>query len=451
MNARAVMDDLEPQMSLETAQNYSDAAERAVIGSVLLDQSVIPIAREIVKPQDFCSCAHQRIWQTICDLSDAGAPIDIATVGTPLMGDPALTDISVIPYLGQICAELPSAVNIDKYAALVRNDALRRKLAAFSAELAVMTQRPIDDPDMLISQIGDRLANLAQNSSNSTCMTFRDVIMCSCAEITQDGANSAIKSGFCELDQMLSGFRPGSLTIIAARPAMGKTALGLNIMANAAMDAGITTMFFSLEMTGAELGTRILSARARVDSVRIKQMRLTQDDMSAILRAAEAYRNAPIYVDETPGLDISVIRERAKRMHRQHGIQLIIIDYLQLIRSANRRVQNREQEVADISRSLKALAKELAVPVIALAQLNRAVDSRPDKRPWLSDLRESGSVEQDADNVLFIHREGYYQRNPDDTTAEIIIAKQRSGPTGTVKLQWNGKYTLFENINHDEF
>lgn len=433
------------------AKPISDTAERAVIGSILLDPDTVSIAREIAKPEDFESSLNRSIYEVMCHLADAGQPIDIATVGTPLMADALFKDAGQFCYLSEICANLPSAVNVERYAQLVRNDALRRKLAVFSAELAAMTQRPIEDPDELISRIGDKLANLAQNTANSACMSFKDVIMCSCAEMMQDGPNLAVKSGFLELDQMLSGFRPGSLTIIAARPAMGKTALGLNIMANAAMDAGITTMFFSLEMTGAELGMRILSARARVDSVRIKQMRLTQDDMSAILRAAEAYRNAPIYVDETPGLDISVIRERAKRMHRQHGIQLIIIDYLQLIRSANRRVQNREQEVADISRSLKALAKELAVPVIALAQLNRAVDSRPDKRPWLSDLRESGSVEQDADNVLFIHREGYYQRNPDDTTAEIIIAKQRSGPTGTVKLQWNGKYTLFENINHDEF
>ena len=433
------------------AKPISDAAERAVIGSILIDPSVVSIAREIAKPADFEGELNRNIYEVICRLADAGQPIDIATVGTPLMADASFKDAGQFCYLSEICANLPSALNIERYAQLVRNDALRRKLAAFSAELAVMAQRPIDDPDTLISQIGDRLANLAQNSSNSACMTFRDVIMCSCAEMTQDGANSAIKSGFCELDQMLSGFRPGSLTIIAARPAMGKTALGLNIAAHAAMDEGIKTLFFSLEMTGAELGTRILSSRARVDSVRIKQMRLTTEDMRAILDAAEKYRNSPIYVDETPGLDIAVIRERAKRMHRQHGIQLIIIDYLQLIRSANRRIQNREQEVADISRSLKALAKELAVPVIALAQLNRAVDSRPDKRPWLSDLRESGSVEQDADNVLFIHREGYYQRNPDDTSAEIIIAKQRSGPTGTVNLSWNGRFTLFENINHDEY
>lgn len=436
----------------DTKKGFSQAAEASIIGAILVDPESISVAKEKIAPQDFYHEVNRLIYMAACELYDAGKPIDIATVGSPLISNASFNNAGGFGYLSRLQAELPSSINMPHYCDMLKKDSTRRKMWAFADNLRVLSERPIEDIEGTLDRLGNELLNLGSNDSAGTIVTFGNAVTQACAELAQRDGLTCVKSGFADLDGMTDGFRPGTLTILAARPAMGKTALGLNFMANAAIDANVPTAFFSLEMTTSELVYRVLSARASVDGSSLKKMKLSDGEWKLILEAAEKYHDAPIYIDETSGLDISVLRERAKRLHRQHGIKLLIVDYLQLIRSSDKRIQNREQEVANISRTLKGIAKELKIPVIALAQLNRAVDSRTDKRPFLSDLRESGSVEQDADNVIFIHREDYYNRNEtNDNIAEIIIAKQRSGPTGTVKLLWNGKFTRFENLAQDSY
>lgn len=431
----------------DTKKGFSQAVEASILGAILIDPESISIAKEKIAPQDFYHEVNRVIYQTSCALYDAGKPIDLATVGSPLISDVSFQNAGGFGYLSKLQAELPSSLNMPHYCDMLKKDSTRRKMMAFADNLKILSENPIDDIESTLNKLGDELLNLGGNSDSGAIVSFGNAVTQACAELAQKDGVLGVKSGFIDLDEMMDGFRPGTLTILAARPAMGKTALGLNFMANAAIDAGVPTAFFSLEMTSSELVYRVLSARASVDGSSLKKMKLSGGEWKLILEAAEKYHDAPIYIDQTSGLDISVLRERAKRLYRQHGIKLLIVDYLQLIRSSDKRIQNREQEVANISRTLKGIAKELKIPVIALAQLNRAVDARTDKRPFLSDLRESGSVEQDADNVIFIHREGYYDKSIDDTIAEIIIAKQRSGPTGTVKLRWTGKFTRFDNLS----
>lgn len=434
----------------ETTRGMAQAAECSLLGAILIDPESMSVAKEKITQQDFFNEVNKLIFKTACELYDSGKPIDLATVGTPLVSNALFQNVGGFAYLSKLQASLPSSLNTPHYCELIKNDSIRRKISDFASSLKALSEKPIDDIEGTLNRLGDELLNLGAKNDSGAIIDFGRAVTQACAELAQKSGVSAVKSGFIDLDDMIDGFRSGTLTILAARPAMGKTALGLNFMANAAIDANVPTAFFSLEMTTTELVFRVLSSRSSVDGSSIKKMKLSGDEWGLILGAAEKYHNAPIYIDETSGIEISLLKERAKKLHRQHGIKLIIVDYLQLIRSSNRRVQNREQEVADISRTLKEIAKDLKIPVIALAQLNRAVDARPDKRPFLSDLRESGSVEQDADCVMFIHRDDYYNRDGEqNNVAELIIAKNRSGPTGTVKLHWEGKYTRFDNLAKD--
>ena len=320
----------------------------------------------------------------------------------------------------------------------------------FADNLKKVTGEPIDDVNELIAKLGEQLFELGYNTVNTPWKTMKTALSETCESLVNIESDSeVIHSGYVDLDAKITGFRPGALTIIAARPAMGKTAFGLNLLVNAALNSNCPVAFFSLEMTSEELVSRILSCVASINGNSIRQKHLTDDEWGRLLVAAEKYSKANVFIDETAAIDISTLRDRAKRLYKQFGIKMIIVDYLQLMKSDKKRIQNREQEVADISRTLKGIAKELHIPVISLAQLNRSLDSRADKRPVLSDLRESGSIEQDADNILFIHREDYYHPNDTPTNeAEIIIAKQRSGPTGIVKLRWEGQYTRFSTIEN---
>ena len=266
--------------------------------------------------------------------------------------------------------------------------------------------------------------------------------------ILESDKKTRVLTGLVDLDAKLTNLKPGTLTIIAARPAMGKTALGVNIMCNAALRGGIPVGFFSLEMTANELIIRLICGESEVNGEAIRQQKMTDSEWSRVLSSAESLTKANIFINQTPAVDISLLKELAKRMQRTHGIRLLIVDYLQLITSSQRRIQSREQEVATISRGLKLIAKELSIPVIAMSQLNRGTDARADKKPILSDLRESGSIEQDADNVLFIHRDDYYSHE-NTCTAEIIIAKQRNGATGSVNLHWNGEITKFGDLERE--
>lgn len=430
--------------------NRAFTAERAVIGSILVDESVLAIAKEMLDADDFFCELHQTIFKAMCNLNENSNAINLASVMVAIGNNQAFENAGGIAYLTE-CQHMCVVSMIEQDAKLVRDDSIRRKLLSFSETIKSITQQNIQDIDNLISSLSNELMSLSETTVITPWIRFDKAMERSCEQLINEELEDAIPSGFIDLDAKTTGFRPGTLTIIAARPAMGKTAFGLNIAANVALDKCLPVAFFSLEMTGTELTNRIISARARVNGNAIKKRNFTEQEWERILDVTARYRAAQIYIDDTAGLDINVLKDRARRMSVQYGIKMLIVDYLQLMTCNSKRVQNREQEIATISRNLKGIAKELKIPVIALAQLNRSVDSRAEKRPILSDLRESGSMEQDADNVMFIHRDDYYQPNSEPTNeAEIIIAKQRSGPTGIVKLHWQGEYTLFSNAEHQD-
>ena len=436
-------------MDSSLTKNSSSASEQAVIGCIMLDETCIYAAREILTPDDFFYGPNKKIFTEMLALSDAGQKIDLASLIGRLIFDNDFSQNDGVGILTNSINLVPSASFIETYARKVKTESTRRKLSLFADGIKDLISRPIEDIGSLISSLSDKLFDLNDFDIHTPWSTFGETMAKSCESmIDTTSSNEVIKSGFVDLDGKLSGFRPGALTIIAARPAMGKTAFGLNILTNAIVGQNIPAAFFSLEMTSEELMNRVLSNLASVNGNSIRQKTLSDEEWSRVLEVAEKYSKLRAYIDETPAIDISLLRDRTKRMYKQYGIKLVIVDYLQLMHSDKKRIQNREQEVADISRGLKGIAKELHIPVIALAQLNRAVDARAEKRPVLSDLRESGSIEQDADNILFIHREDYYRPNAEQNhEAEIIIAKQRSGPTGVIKLRWTGEYTRFETLD----
>lgn len=431
--------------------NTALIAERSVIGSILIDENTLDIAREILKPADFYAVYNQEIFAVMCHLQDIGKSINSVSVYSELVDHKLFEEAGGISYLVDCSNQTPNADNIQHFASIVKIESSRRKLASFADGLKVLSSKPVDDLNGEIAKMSDELLDICSANQVTPWMTFNQALEHACNALFDTTKVEIIPSGFVDLDSQITGFRPGELSIIAARPAMGKTALGLNIMQNVALKKGMPVAFFSLEMTADELAYRTISCMSSVNGSAIRQQKLSDEEWNRFLSAVEQYKQSGIIIDETPAITISTLHERAKRMHRQFGIKMIVIDYLQLMRSTGRHIQDRQQEVADISRGLKELAKELHLPVIAMAQINRDVENRTNKRPCLADLRESGAIEQDADKVMFIYRDDYYNQSCKQTNeAEIIIAKQRNGPTGTVKLHWEGQYTRFSNLELNE-
>lgn len=436
-------------MNYQLEASPSAISEQSVIGCILLDESTVHIAREMLKPDDFYFSINRKIYTEMLHLSESGQEINLASVLGRLVFDDEFNKQGGVDILTNSTTIISSAAFIETYANRVKKEAVRRKLSLFADGIKDITSKPIEDIGAVISSLGDSLFDLNDYQTNTPWRTFSELVCSACERMIDKSGGDAVKTGYIDLDRMIGGFKPGELAIVAARPAMGKTAFGLNIMTNAMVKDNMPIAFFSLEMTGEELMNRVLSNLASVNGDLIKNQTLNDEEWNRVLSSAEKYSRSKIYVDETPAIDIATLRDRSKRMHKQFGIKLIIVDYLQLMRSEKKKVQNREQEVADVSRTLKAVAKELHIPIIALSQLNRNVDARAEKRPVMSDLRESGSIEQDADKVMFIHREDYYRPNAEQNhEAEIIIAKQRNGPTGIVKLRWTGEYTRFETLDN---
>lgn len=426
-------------------------AERAVIASIILDNATLTLISGKLSAEDFYDSVNGKIYGACVELDQCGLPIDIATIYTKLSDDKALQERGGTYYLAQISNEIPSAIMIERHAQLVINDSIRRRLCAFGQSLQMDAEKPIFNIEEYVSNASETMHQIIDDTGANSFFDLNTATKSACEEMMaamqNGGAVKGIQTGFHDLDNIITGLRPGTLTILAARPAMGKTALALNILANVAIRRQIPSAIFSLEMTATELATRIISAQSRVDSSCIKKGALSDEQWDSIMSAVEKMHDSPLFIDDGSGITISTLRDRARRLQMQRGIQFIVVDYLQLLTSGSKRVQNREQEVADIARGLKCLSKELSVPVLALAQLNRSVESRSDKHPLLSDLRESGSIEQDADNILFIHRPAYYDKSlGEDNVAEIMIAKQRNGATGSVNLHWNGKLTEFSSL-----
>jgi replicative DNA helicase len=437
---------------------HSIEAEQSVIGGLLLENEALDKIADILSAVDFYQHDHKTIFEHIVKLIEKNRPADIVTVAESLESTAELSQIGGIAYLGSLAQNTPTAANIRRYAEIVRERAIMRKLVTVGSGIAESAYSPNGrDAQQLLDEAEAKIFQIAEGGQRSG-QGFQDIkeLLPQVAEridylFSRDNPSdvTGIPTGFSDLDSMTSGFQGGDLVIVAGRPSMGKTAFSINIAENVALDTGLPVAIFSMEMASTQLAMRMIGSIGRLDQHRMRTGRLEDEDWEKLTTALGKLNEAPIFIDEGAALSSFDVRARARRLHRQCGkLGLIVVDYLQLMAApAGRQGENRATEISEISRSLKALAKELDCPVVALSQLNRSVEQRPDKRPVMSDLRESGAIEQDADLILFIYRDEVY--NPDSTdkgTAEIIIAKQRNGPIGRVRLTFVGEHTRFENF-----
>ncbi|TYP57435.1 primary replicative DNA helicase [Thermosediminibacter litoriperuensis] len=425
-------------------------AEQSVLGSMLLSREAIYVALERLKSEDFYIEAHRRIFEVIAELHENREPVDLITVTETLRNRKMLEQVGGVTYLTTLTEVVPTPANITQYCKIVEEKALLRRLIETASKILSLAYEPKDDVEELVDEAERRIFSIVQKRRVENFHHIKDVLLSTFERIEQlynsKGGITGVPTGFPDLDAMTSGLQPSDLILVAARPSMGKTAFALNIAQNAAIRHRIPVAIFSLEMSKEQLVQRMLCAESNVDSHKLRTGRLEEDDWPRLARAMGPLSEAPIYIDDTPGITCLEIRAKARRLKAEKGLGLVVIDYLQLI-AGRGQSENRQQEISEISRSLKALARELNVPVVALSQLSRAPDVRADHRPVLSDLRESGSQEQDSDLVAFLYREDYY--NPDTdrkNIAEVIIAKQRNGPTGKVELVWLSQYTKFVSI-----
>lgn len=425
-------------------------AEQAVLGSMLADTDAVVKAIEILKPEDFYREDHKEIYSAMLELYGLGEPIDFLTLRNILQQRGTLEKVGSEMFLSTLIDSVPTTSNIESYVKIVEEKATLRSLIKAANDILAMGYASTEEVNSIIEKTEKKIFDVLQNRNSRGYASIKDILIDTFDNIEQlykkKSKVSGIESGFTDLDLKTSGLNPSELIMVAARPAMGKSAFVLNIAHHVAMNGKVPVMIFSLEMSKEQMVNRILCSEAEVDSMKVRTGDLDSEDWIKLGKASGNLAEAPIYIDDTPGLSSAELRAKCRKAKLEKDIGLIIIDYLQLMESKGRS-ESRQNEISEISRSLKILAKELNVPVIALSQLSRAPESRPDHRPILSDLRESGSIEQDADIVMFLYRDDYY--NPDTekkNVAEVIIAKNRSGSTGTVELAWLGKYTKFANL-----
>ena len=428
-------------------------AEQAVLGAIFLEPEAFSVASEVLMPEDFYRASHQRIFGAMMNLSDKGEPIDLVTITTLLADEKHLDDIGGVSYLTDLAGSVPTAANIGYYSKIVEEKALLRRLIQTATNIVTTTYNSEDDVEDALNEAEKNILAVSSRSNTGAFQAIKDVLIDVYDNIERlhqsSGDVTGIPTGYRDLDRMTSGFQRNDLIIIAARPSVGKTAFALNIAQNVATRTDENVAIFSLEMGADQLATRMLCAEGNIDSQRLRTGNLEHDDWGKLTMAMGSLSNAGIYIDDSPGIRVSDIRSKCRRLKQEHGLGMIIIDYLQLIQGSGRSSENRQQEVSEISRSLKGLARELNVPLIALSQLSRGVEQRQDKRPMMSDLRESGSLEQDADIVGFLYRDDYYDdESEQQNIIEIIISKQRNGPTGTVELAFVKEYNKFVDLDH---
>lgn len=425
-------------------------AEQSLLGGILIDSGGLPAALEILKGDEFYRDTHRVIFRAFQELFERNEPIDLVTTADFLASKNQLEGVGGAAYLASLAEMVPSAANVATYARIINEKALLRRLIQTSNEILSWCYGGGKSVDEILDHAEASIFSVTEKRMRSSYFQIKDVVKKSIEAIERFQEYrepvTGVPSGYIDLDRLTAGFQPSDLIIIAARPSMGKTALALCIARNAAMKAGVPVGLFSLEMSKEQLAMRLLCAEARVDSHKIRTGFLSQQECVKMLTAAGAFAEVPMYIDDTPAISALELRAKARRMMADRGLGLVIVDYLQLMRGRES-AERREQEISEISRSLKSLAKELNIPVIALAQLNRKVEERHNKRPLLSDLRESGAIEQDADVIAFIYRDEVYNKeSPDKGIAEIHISKHRNGPTGEVKLRYIETYTRFENL-----
>ena len=438
-------------MELGKVPPHDVEAEQAVLGSMLTDKDAVISAIEVLKEDDFYRTDNKSIYEAIMNLYNRAEPIDIITVKAELESLGKFEQVGGLEYLASLPDKVPTTANAMKYIKIVEEKSTLRNLIKTANEIIELGYDPTEDVSDIMEGAEKKIFNIMQNNDKKSYSPIKDILVDSFTQLEElynrKQHITGVPSGFTELDYKTAGFHGSDLVLIAARPAMGKSAFALNIATNAAVRGNVPVVIFSLEMSKEQMVNRILCSEAMVDSNKVRTGKLEEDDWTKLAGSIGPLSDAEIYIDDTPGISVMEIRAKCRKLKLEKNIGMVVIDYLQLVQGSNRRNGSREQEISEISRSLKILAKELNVPVIALSQLSRAVEQRPDHRPMLSDLRESGAIEQDADIVMFLYRDDYY--NPDSEKkdiAEVIIAKHRGGSLGTVDLLWLGSYTKFVNL-----
>ncbi len=429
---------------------HSVEAEQSVIGSMLMDREAIVVASGIIRGEDFYGKQYGVVFEAMVELNDEGKPVDLITLQNRLKEKDVPPEISSLEFIKDMIEAVPTSANIRYYADIVAEKATLRRLIRLNEEIANTCYAGKESLEYILEDTEKRMFDLLQKRNSGDYVPIREVVMNAMNRIEAASRNkgvvTGIPTGFIDLDYRTAGMQPSDLILLAARPSMGKTAFVLNIAQYVAFKQNETVAIFSLEMSKEQLVNRLFSLESKVDSQHIRTGNLSDTEWEKLIESAGIIGKSQLIIDDTPGISISELRSKCRKYKLEHGLKMIIIDYLQLM-SGSGRTDSRQQEISDISRSLKALARELNVPVLALSQLSRAVEQRPDHRPMLSDLRESGAIEQDADVVMFIYRDDYYNKDTElKGVAEVIIAKQRNGPIGTINLAWLPDYTKFANI-----
>ncbi|MBI2501451.1 MAG: replicative DNA helicase [Deltaproteobacteria bacterium] len=425
-------------------------AEKSVLGGIMLDNESLYNVAEVLSPDDFYREAHRKIFKAMIKLSEEGEPIDLVTVANRLKGDGVLDEAGGAAYLSSLVDTLPTAANLVSYARIVREKSVLRNLMQRATEIITRGYGITENIDEYLDQAEKEIFEIAQRRIRQSFFPLKELIKDNFKLIEQLYERreliTGVPTGYHELDRLTAGLQPSDLIVVAGRPSMGKTAFALCVAANAALQKKIPCAIFSLEMSKEQLVQRLLCMEGRIDATKLRGGFLTESDWPRLTRAAGVLSEAPLFIDDTPAITVLEIRAKARRLQKEHGLGLVVVDYLQLIRGIGR-LDNREREISEISRSLKALAKELHIPVMALSQLNRMVESRKPPIPILADLRESGAIEQDADVIMFLYREEVYDRETiNKGVAEVIIGKQRNGPVGMTKLAFFPQFTRFENL-----
>ncbi|ANF95057.1 replicative DNA helicase [Paenibacillus bovis] len=434
-------------------------AEQAVLGAILLQAEALISVMERVDTEDFYDKTHQLIYEAMVHLGEENQPIDLITLTSLLQDRSQLEDIGGVSYLAKLANAVPTAANVDYYAQIIEEKSMLRRLIRTATQIVSEGYTGGEDVGNMLGDAERKILEISNRRTGSGFIAIRDVLM----EVFEkmetlsesSGNTTGIPTGFIDLDKMTAGFQRSDLIIVAARPSVGKTAFALNIAQNVAVRAKETVAIFSLEMSAAQLVQRMICAEANLDASAMRTGDFKEEDWMKLTMGIASLSEAEIYIDDTPGITVSEIRAKCRRLQKEKGLGMIVIDYLQLISGRGKAGENRQQEVSEISRTLKQIARELHVPVIALSQLSRGVEQRQDKRPMMSDLRESGSIEQDADIVSFLYRDDYYnQETEKKNIIEIIIAKQRNGPVGTVELVFLknfNKFVNYERVQSDMF
>ncbi len=431
---------------------HSMEAEQSVIGAMIMDREAIVVASEIVTPEDFYSKQCGTLFEAMVELNDEGKPVDLVTLQDRLKEKDVPPEVNSLEFIRDLITAVPTSANIKYYADIVAEKAVLRRLIKLNEEIANTCYVGRESLESILEDTEKRVFNLIQRRNTGEYVPIRQIVMNAMDQIERASKNkgnvTGIATGFIDLDYRTAGMQPSDLVLIAARPSMGKTAFVLNIAQHVAFKLNQTVAIFSLEMSKEQLVNRLFSLESKVDAQKLRTGNLSDNDWEKLIETAGIIGKSNLIIDDTPGITISELRSKCRKYKLDSDLKMIIIDYLQLMSgSGGGRNDSRQQEISEISRSLKALARELGVPVLALSQLSRAVEQRPDHRPMLSDLRESGAIEQDADVVMFIYRDDYYNKDTEKKgIAEIIVAKQRNGPIGTIELVWLPEYTKFANM-----